>query len=232
VLGCISLHAGRVDLQIAAAVGSRLCAIHAATAGDEEIGRAFPTDDLFHAIRLEPYLEAAARAHPDCASQLHRLVAKTGLTKLTLVHGDVSPKNILVGPNGPMFLDAECAWYGDPAFDLAFCLNHLFLKCLWTHSAAGRFIAAFRALSEAYLSGVDWEPKGQAEARATRLLPGLMLARIDGKSPVEYLTNESDRDAVRDFARTFLADPVDSLARIADAWEKEMGRIRPAEGDR
>ena len=47
-----------------------------------------------------------------------------------LVHGDVSPKNILVGPAGPVFLDAECAWYGDPAFDLAFCLNHLLLKCL------------------------------------------------------------------------------------------------------
>ena len=49
-----------------------------------------------------------------------------------LVHGDVSPKNILIGPNGPVFLDAECAWFGDPAFDLAFCLNHLLLKCLWS----------------------------------------------------------------------------------------------------
>jgi aminoglycoside phosphotransferase (APT) family kinase protein len=223
------LHAGRVDLQIAAAVGSRLCAIHAATAGDEEIGRAFPTDDLFHAIRLEPYLEAAARAHPDCAERLHRLVAKTGSTKLTLVHGDVSPKNILVGPDGPMFLDAECAWYGDPAFDLAFCLNHLFLKCLWTPSAAGRFIAAFRALAETYLSGVDWEPAEQVDMRAAHLLPGLMLARIDGKSPVEYLTQERDRNRVRGFARAFLAEPVDSLARMADAWEKETDRGRPAE---
>ena len=72
-----------------------------------------------------------ARAHPGLAPALGRLARRTATTKLALVHGDVSPKNILLGPDGPVFLDAECAWYGDPAFDLAFCLNHLLLKCLW-----------------------------------------------------------------------------------------------------
>jgi aminoglycoside phosphotransferase (APT) family kinase protein len=215
------LHAGRVDLETAETVGRRLAAIHAATAGDGEIRRAFPTDDLFHAIRLEPYLEAAARAHPDCAGRLQALVEVTASTKRALVHGDVSPKNILVGSEGPMFIDAECAWYGDPAFDLAFCLNHLLLKCLWTPAASRQFIEAFRALSDAYLSGVDWEPRPEIEARTAHLLPGLMLARIDGKSPVEYLTEESDRNRVRSFARSFLVGPVDTLAAIADAWERE-----------
>ena len=71
-------------------------------------------------------------------------------TKLVLVHGDVSPKNILVGPDGPVLLDAECAWFGDPAFDLAFCLNHLLLKCLWTPWAAARFLDLFNSLAESY----------------------------------------------------------------------------------
>ena len=79
---------------------------------------------------------ATARAHPGLRGILHGLVRTTAATKRALVHGDVSPKNILVGPSGPVFLDAECAWYGDPAFDLAFCLNHLLLKCLWTAAAA------------------------------------------------------------------------------------------------
>jgi len=64
------------------------------------------------------------------------LARRTAETRLALVHGDVSPKNILMGPRNPAFLDAECAWYGDPAFDLAFCLNHLLLKCLSTRRAA------------------------------------------------------------------------------------------------
>src|SRR5665213_3256422 len=105
-------------------------------------------------------------------------------TRLTLIHGDVSPKNILVGPAGPVFLDAECAWWGDPAFDLAFCLNHLLLKCLARPEALGALREAFRALATAYLRKVRWEAPTQTEARAARLLPALLLARADGRSPV------------------------------------------------
>ena len=83
-----------------------------------------------------PYLLATARAHPDRAAALESLAETTARTKFTVVHGDVSPKNILIGPRGPVFIDAECAWFGDPAFDLAFCLNHLLLKCLWVPAAA------------------------------------------------------------------------------------------------
>ena len=73
------------------------------------------------------------RAHiPISRRRWKRWSTTTQTNKRALVHGDVSPKNILAGPRGPVFLDAECAWWGDPAFDLAFCLNHLLLKCVWT----------------------------------------------------------------------------------------------------
>ena len=178
----------------------------------------FATDDIFHAIRLEPYLVATGRRHPDLAPALDALVARTAATKHTLVHGDVSPKNILVGPRGPIFLDAECAWYGDPAFDLAFCLNHLLLKCLWTPSAATGFLACFDALAMAYLDEVGWERRAELERRAVHLLPALLLARVDGKSPVEYLTAEADRDRVRRAARPLILAPADTLRRVRDAW--------------
>jgi aminoglycoside phosphotransferase (APT) family kinase protein len=217
------LASGHVDLEFAAAVGARLAAIHAATAGDKAIAAAFPTGDLFEAIRLDPYLRATARRHPELAARLHALADRTAATKTALVHGDVSPKNILVGPAGPVFLDAECAWYGDPAFDLAFCLNHLLLKCLWVPQAAQRFLAAFDRLAESYLATVRWEPAERLEARAASLLPGLFLARVDGKSPVEYVTKETDKQRVRRVATLFLRQPPERLAAIRQAWHDEVG---------
>ena len=92
-----------------------------------------------------------------------------------------------------MLLDAECACWGDPAFDIAFCLNHLLLKCLWTPAARGDFLTGFAVLAETYLAGVEWETRESLERRAAALLPGLLLARVDGKSPVEYLTADSQR---------------------------------------
>ena len=216
------LREGRVDLGFAAAVGVRLAMIHAASAGRAEVAARFPTDDIFHAIRLEPYLVATGRAHPDLATAFHALVRRTAATKKALVHGDVSPKNILMGPNGPVFLDAECAWYGDPAFDLAFCLNHMLLKCLWTPRAARDFLASFDALAESYLAGVDWEPRDGIEARAASLLPGLFLARVDGKSPAEYVTESAQKESVRRVARPLIEMPPQRLAEIRDAWAKEI----------
>ena len=148
---------------------------------------------------------------------------RTAATRLALVHGDVSPKNILIGPAGPVFLDAECACYGDPAFDLAFCLNHLLLKCLWTPDAAPAFLDCFDVLTETYLEGVAWEPPEALEARAAPLLAGLFLARIDGKSPVEYVTDKADKARVRRVARALLEGPVDRLGAVRAAWAAELG---------
>jgi aminoglycoside phosphotransferase (APT) family kinase protein len=214
------LHAGRADAAFAADVGRKLCAIHNATARRGDVAAAFATDASFHAIRLEPYLLATARVHPTLEKRLNALAETTARNRLALVHGDVSPKNILVGPRGPVFLDAECAWYGDPAFDLAFCLNHLLLKGAWVPQFKPAYLACFAALAREYLAGVDWEQASALEQRAAALLPGLLLARVDGKSPVEYLTSDSQKEAVRAFAVKFLQAPAARLADIGNAWQK------------
>ncbi len=216
------LRDGRADVADAAAVGVRLGRIHAATANNPEVAAQFPPNDIFHAIRLEPYLEATAAAHPDLHQALFALSERTGAQRIAMVHGDVSPKNILLGPNGPVFLDAECACMGDPAFDLAFCLNHLLLKSLWNPAARGAFGACFTALADAYLGEVDWEPVQSLEARAASLLPALLLARVDGKSPVEYIETETQRAHVRNCARPLIEEPPATLAEVLDAWNKEL----------
>lgn len=212
------LRAGTIDIHAAAQVGDVLGHIHAATADRPDIAARFATDAIFYAIRLDPYLDATARAHPDLAPQLDALLQTTRVTKRVLVHGDFSPKNLLIGPRGPVILDAECAWYGDPAFDLAFVLNHLLLKGVWQPAWRARYAQAFNALSHAYLARVAWEEPAAVEARTAALLPALMLARIDGKSPVEYLTTAAEKDEVRAFARTLLVEPVITLSTVAARW--------------
>ena len=214
------LRAGIADAAFAADLGRKLAAIHNATARRADIAAAFATDANFHAIRLEPYLLAAARAHASVAGPLEAIAARTARTRIALVHGDVSPKNILVGPRGPIFLDAECAWYGDPAFDLAFCLNHLLLKGVWLPEARDAFLACFDALAGEYLQSADWEHAAALEQRTATLLPGLLLARVDGKSPAEYLTSAADREEVRAFALRFLASPPSSLLTLRKAWQR------------
>jgi aminoglycoside phosphotransferase (APT) family kinase protein len=214
------LLAGIVEVDFAAAVGRDLAIIHARSAVEPSIPAAFANDDTFEAIRIEPYLRATGRAHPELAARFDELARVTLTTKRALVHGDISPKNILKGPDGPVFVDAECAWFGDPAFDLAFCLNHLLLKGAREGADRTRYIAAFSALAAAYLAGVDWESTTEIEARAAALLPALFLARVDGKSPVEYLTRESERAAVRRCAEPLVVDPARRLKDVAAAWER------------
>ncbi|MFI5792923.1 phosphotransferase family protein [Streptomyces sp. NPDC051677] len=212
------LLAGEVRPATAAAVGETLGALHTASAGDAALATEFATDDNFHALRIEPYLLATAAAHPGLSDRLQTLADRTAATHLALVHGDVSPKNILVGPSGPVLLDAECAWYGDPAFDLAFCINHLLLKSLVLHGRRTDLLRSARVLAEEYLRCVDWEPLAVIEGRAASLLPALLLARVDGKSPVEYLTDDRHRLLVRTVASGLLRAPAPTVADVLDAW--------------
>lgn len=216
------LRRGVVAVETAALVGKRLAHVHGAFAKSDTAAREFATDTTFHSLRIEPYLLATARAHPDVAPILDDLARVTARTKLTVVHGDVSPKNILLGAAGPVFIDAECAWFGDPAFDLAFCLNHLLLKTLWIPSAEADLLRAFAALSKSYRDGVDWEPAEQLERRAAHLLPALLLARIDGKSPVEYLDDDVSKETVRRIARTLLIRPPDRLEDLERIWQEKQ----------
>ncbi|GGC01719.1 putative aminoglycoside phosphotransferase [Novosphingobium endophyticum] len=204
------MFAGHVDQDFARDVGRMIAAIHSAGAHDAQVPERFATETNFEALRIDPYLLTTARAHPDLAPIIADTAHRTLATKCALVHGDVSPKNILCCPDGPVLIDAETAWFGDPAFDLAFCLNHLAIKA---RVLPGReaLVGAFAALSQAYLENVDWEHPADLEARAAPLLAALALARVDGKSPLEYLS-EDDRLSLRKAARECVGARVDRLS--------------------
>lgn len=215
------LLAGRIDPVVAGAVGDVIGSIHAATADSPNLAARFATDSNFYAIRLEPYLVETGRVHPALAYRMQELVERTQNVRLALVHGDLSPKNILIGLRGPVLLDAECAWYGDPAFDVAFCLNHLLLKAAWMPLHLGVLMESFTAFAAAYFSHVNFEASDELETRVATLLPALTLARVDGKSPVEYL-DESARTRIRAVAVPLLKNPRASLDDVRAIWIKEF----------
>lgn len=208
---------GRADPAVAAAVGGRLVAIHAATANDSGVRAEFDNADVFAALRLDPYFAAAAARHTDLAAQLDAIRQAYLANRKALVHGDVSPKNILVGRDGPVLLDAECATWGDPAFDVAFCATHLLLKMIVAAQATTMLAASLDALSSTYERSVDWEDAAGLWRRCVATTTALLLARVDGLSPVEYLDTRQQA-TMRRAARSLLADPPPTIAGLIERW--------------
>lgn len=211
------LVAGRVDAAFAAAVGRGIAAVHAATANNDADRAAFPNDEMFAALRVDPFLLYVAEHDAELAPPLRTLAADLTARKIALVHGDVSPKNILVSTAGPVFLDAECAVYGDPAFDLAFCATHLLLKAVWLDDA--RLIEAASALVDTYRAGIDWEDSAGLLLRAGQLTAALLLARVEGKSPAPYLTDADHKNIVLEQARALILAP-SPLDALVTKWKR------------
>ncbi len=213
------LLAGRFDPGVPMSVASALGKIHARTWGDKEIAAQFATDSMFDALRLSPYLRTLAERTPDLSREIMQVVEHTAATKLALVHGDVSPKNILISntDNHPVLLDAECAWFGDPAFDAAFCANHLILKSFHVPAIRTDLLSAASAFVEAWKAELPASGREAAESRAAILLPCLMLARVDGKSPVEYLSDSVPCGAVRAVSRHLIQDAARTIAELVAA---------------
>ena len=182
------LLSGRLSAETATLAGSVLGTIHAATFQQPECARDFPNAALFEELRLAPYLRTTATRVPAVAESLLAEVERLANCRLALVHGDFSPKNLLVSPGRLIVLDAEVATCGDPAFDLAFVVNHLLLKAVRSGVWDGHILLV-RATLEAYRSSFPHHAN-EIEARAVRLQTMLMLARLWGKSPVEYLQRE------------------------------------------
>lgn len=218
------LFAGRVDAGVAAAVGRDLARVHCATAGDAAVAAEFDTGALFDALRIDPFLRHVAGVHPGVAARLLALADDLSTRRTALVHGDVSPKNILVGPDGPVLLDAECAVYGDPAFDVAFCVAHLLLKAVHVAGHGDALRQAALALAEAYLAGAAFEPREALCARAAALTAALLLARIDGKSPASYIRDEGARQLICSAALALLSQPSISLASLIRGWPQQGER--------
>jgi 5-methylthioribose kinase len=208
------LLAGHVSRLTARRVGQLLATIHATSADDPRVPRDFDNHDLLEQGRIDPYHRAAAGAHPRLAAAIGAEIERLETTRRTLVLGDVSPKNVFVYPDRVLFFDVEIAHWGDPAFDLAFCLTHLILKTLLLRQHRESLLGAAAELWRAYRAGVPAWPSYDVHVIAE--LGCLLLARVDGKSPVEYLQTDDQRDLVRGVAESLLLEPPLSVATLLE----------------
>ncbi len=214
------LLAGQCRPEHAAQAGKMLGVIHRISSGDAEAARIFDNTETFHQLRTDPYLVTTGQRHPELREYFERETVRLESTRECLVHGDYSPKNILIGNGRQVILDCEVAWYGDPAFDLGFLLNHLLLKSL--HHApkdVGLSRLVERAIGAYYLERrLPQDRQSEFDRRTARLLPLLLLARIDGKSPAEYVRGEAKKNFARKFVAAILPVPEMSLAELSGRW--------------
>jgi aminoglycoside phosphotransferase (APT) family kinase protein len=140
---------------------------------------------------------------PRLAPHIEDVVQRMFHSRQCLVHGDYSPKNLLTDGADVVMLDCEVAHWGDPRFDVGFCLSHLLLKTLHSQQCPGLLAAAARTYLESYAEhGLP-----VVDAELSRATGCLVLARVIGDSPVEYLTTAELRAAALRLGERLLLEP-------------------------
>lgn len=217
------LLAGRIDHELLRQFGGLLGAIHRqGHLRRAEAAAAFEDRSFFESLRLEPYYHYTATQTPAAAAFLDALIARTRATRLTLVHGDYSPKNILVRHGRLVLLDHEVIHWGDPAFDLGFGLTHLFSKAhhlrLQRQALIQGTLVFWRAYGEA-LGDMPW--RGELEPAAVRHTLACLLARVAGRSTLEYLA-PAERMRQQQAVVALMQDPPEDLPALMEAFAREL----------
>ena len=204
---------GRGDTAAARELGRALAVWHGETADHARVPQRLHDSCAFVQLRIQPFYGAIASHHPDLAPRIDELARALLERRTCLVHGDFSPKNVLTGDHRVWVLDWEAAHVGDGMFDVAFLITHLILKTVHRPHAA----AVYRDIATEFLVAYGDVPCTRESLRSA-LVPNvgcLMLARVDGKSPAEYLSS-GDAERVRRAARQVLQQP---LEHVLDIWK-------------
>jgi 5-methylthioribose kinase len=212
------LLAGSVELALGERAGSILGRIHEATARNTTPVERFGERTVFVQLRVDPFYRRIQERRPEVADAVQPLIDGLLQRREALCHGDYSPKNLLAHALGFTLVDYETAHFGDPAMDLGFFLSHLLLKSIRQLALRERFHDLTRAFWRGYSQEVRFRPLAELQKRGTQHCAVCMLARIDGTSPVDYLPEEPQREAVRRIGRRLLWEP-------PAAWEEVLAVV-------
>ena len=209
---------GQSDRQHARQFGSLLAQIHSAKQPALKVD--FADRRFFEELRLEPYYSYTAEQLPEAADFLHGLIADTRARRLCLVHGDYSPKNVLIADGRLVILDFEVAHFGDPAFDIGFAMTHLLSKAHYLPAQRSAFIQMAVDFWQRY-RGELLLSDDSLERQAIRHTCACLLARAAGRSPLEYL-DRATRQRQAKITLSLLADKFNSLPELIQAFEERL----------
>ncbi len=184
---------GVINPDVAEKLGTTLAKWHNFGETNKEARLQFMEDSLFEQLRIDPFYRFVSAKNNSLKPVIDELIAELEGDKTTIVHGDFSPKNIMVGMDEQVYiLDFEVTHVGNPVFDLAFLLAHLLCKLFRTNeplqakmliASADNFVSAYENVREI--------------AESLPLHTALIaLARVEGKSPVNYLDKEQQAQLV------------------------------------
>lgn len=190
---------GNISCQVGAELGRILATWHNFGFGNPEVQAKFPANNLFEQLRIWPFYRVIQDKYPDFHERIGLMISEIENEKLTLVHGDFSPKNILVnGQDETIVLDFEVMHVGNPVFDLGFLLAHLVCKAMRADNKIEK--DAFRDTAQAFLKAYEAQSRNPISESLPNHVAIIALARVDGISPVNYLTitkQEELRSAMR-----------------------------------
>ena len=217
------LLSGKLERDYVRQFGQLLGTIHGRTRErPDEIAAVFADRTVFQTLRLEPYYRFSASRNPSAAQFLSELIKLTLATRLTLVHGDYSPKNILLHQGRLVLLDQEVIHFGDPAFDLGFSLTHFLSKAHHVRPQRAPFLEAAPWFWENYKQAAgEWASEPDLEARIVRHTLACLLARVDGRSPLEYLT-AAERQRQREIVLVLMRAPPASLSALVENFGNKL----------
>jgi 5-methylthioribose kinase len=212
------LLSGVVRMEIASACGAALGKLHGSSWHDDELASQFDDRQFFDDLRLDPYYRQVVRVHPELSIDINRLIESVWRERHCLVHGDFSPKNLLIHANRVMLIDFEVGHFGDPAFDLGFFLTHLVFKTCYHAPRHRQFLNLVDAFWESYSSTITpFVPSNDFVSlisRGIQNLAGCTLARLVGKSKIDYLNNRLHREALFELARFILTNQPERWAVV------------------
>lgn len=201
--------------QIGTHLGSSLATWHTVSQDTTVLPDVLITSDRLRTLRTDPFHRATANAVPEIFGELNALAKELESARTCLVHGDFSPKNVLVSasdaPFGAWMLDAEVAHVGDPALDVAYLSTHLICKGVARPAIAPALDGARRAFESAYRSTSNLV----SNDRWSRHTGAILAARMRGVSRVSYLWPEQ-QEVVLAFAIGLVRGEVD----VDEVWER------------